>query len=63
MGSQVALRSFIKLLDDYEVILAEDQRLHAAPLPSDPAKLRDTKIAQFKAEMAARSRVQVGIAG
>jgi TAP42-like family len=63
MNFQVALRSFIRLLDDYEVILADDQRLHAAPLPSDPTKLRETKIAQYKAEKAVRSGVQVSIAG
>ena len=63
MSFQVALMSFIRLLDDYKVILAHDQRLHAAPLPSDPTKLRETKIAQYKVEKAVRSGVYVSITG
>ncbi|PVF99066.1 hypothetical protein CPB86DRAFT_849626 [Serendipita vermifera] len=52
-----ALKRFMELLDDYGVISPEHRKLYSTPLPMDPYKKRETKIAQHRSKTELQSLV------
>lgn len=56
---KIAFNSFLRILDDYDVIPEEDKKLHTTKLPTDAWKRRDMQVAQYKAKKNLRSNVDV----